>query len=169
MNPSFTYRKGLLVQEQCVQLPYYPELCYIRGTLVEELPGFPKNGCLVAGRVVSEVLGLPLLVGWYTPLYQKICQLNPLAPVDGTLIAAAHAWNEDEERGLWPDISQGHYRGDLPSIVIRPKTTTVLKATPGLTRTARAMTLKQMSLEAKIERLVKQLKRALTDKQNKKV
>ncbi len=169
--PSFTYKRGLLVPEQCVQLSYYQALCYIRGTLAEKFQGFPNKGCVIGGKVVHEVLGLPLLVGWYVPLYKQICKANPLAAVDGSLAQAYETWNVEEEARLCVDISQSQYRKDLPPITIRPKTTSVLRVISGMTNEIRATSLQQMSsalreegVHLDLEPLVKQLRRDLYTK-----
>ncbi len=96
-------------------LPYFGELQKIRASLEKGANNYPYNGCSHASRVVNLITGIREVAGSFT---FKYCYGSPTDIIHEEW----HAWNYDQERGLYIDLSADQF-GDFPKIFItkRPK------------------------------------------------
>ena len=100
-----------------IKLPYYKELVQIRD-LLEDCPGFPRKWCGPTTALVSKVTGLKKAAGYYIPspgssFYERGKQM--------------HAWNVDNEKWLYIDLSLDQFHKRSRKIWALPVSTRVLR------------------------------------------
>ena len=121
------YDDEILPIEEAIKLPYYKGLVRIKRVLEKNIPD--KACCRMATRIVHLHVGLEELSGKYTAKTYL-----------GERLKRYHAWNYDEERGLYVDVTQDQFLETLSDIVILPCTTDVLTPDQLDTKSQRELT-----------------------------
>lgn len=109
MEPKIT--KEILPEREVKQLPYYPNLVRIIEAFKRHFIFFPYALCSPTTRVVFLKTGLEELAGECSLAEEQ---------------AGFHAWNYDDERKLYVDLSLRQYSRSFPNIVALPHTTQLL-------------------------------------------
>ena len=130
--------------DRCRNLSYFKYLQIIRKELEYIVPYFPLQGCRIASRVVSTLLNLEELQG----MYQS----------DIPLYISGHAWNFDQKKGLYVDLSQDQFEREAPKVSILPKTTKKLAMNEDVTNTLRAIKTKHVTDRVDLEEVIESLK-----------
>jgi len=135
-----------------IELPYYNQLLQIR-ELLEEYPGFPRKWCGPTTALVSKVIGLKKAAGYYIP------SRNSLYYSAGR---QKHAWNVDNERGFYIDLSldQFHERGR--KIWVLPVSTRVLREDLNVMEEYRAI-CKKDSFRERLETIADYMKKDMEE------
>lgn len=95
-------------------LSYHRELTIARTGLQRLIPSFPKDCCQLTARLVQRTLGLEERAGHH--------KVNGRIPKESIL----HAWNLDEKRGLYVDLTLNQFFPDAPEIAVLPAEDTIL-------------------------------------------
>ena len=93
-------------------IDYYPELEEIRGALEATVKDFPYSSCVIAAYVVHDTLGLQPVSGMYAPTgFSRF----------------SHAWNYDQRRRLYIDLTQDQFSDARPKICVLPDSIDILQ------------------------------------------